>query len=181
MAGAALAALGADVIKVESVARPDPMRFEHPPAHRGPVVGVGTDLPRLNVGKRGSPSTWTLPDGVATFERLATTADLLHRELHPRVMEQFGLGWERLHTVNPELIMVRMPAFGLAGPWRDRTGFAQTMECLTGMAWLTGFAEGPPVLVRGACDPLAGMHSVVAGLLALMARDRSGAGGWWNR
>jgi crotonobetainyl-CoA:carnitine CoA-transferase CaiB-like acyl-CoA transferase len=72
--------------------------------------------------------------------------------------------------------MVRMPAFGLSGPWRDRTGFAQTMECLSGMAWLTGFADGPPVLVRGACDPVAGMHAVFATFLALMERDRSGGG-----
>jgi crotonobetainyl-CoA:carnitine CoA-transferase CaiB-like acyl-CoA transferase len=91
-------------------------------------------------------------------------------------MEQFGLGWDHLHVMNPELIMVRMPAFGLDGPWRDRTGFAQTMECLTGMAWLTGFADGPPVLVRGACDPLAGMHAVFATLLAIIERDRSGGG-----
>ena len=50
------------------------------------------------------------------------------------------------------------------------------MECLTGMSWLTGFAEGPPVLVRGACDPLAGMHAAFATILALMNRDRRGGG-----
>ena len=91
-------------------------------------------------------------------------------------MEQFGFDWDRVHSLNDQLIMVRMPAFGLDGPWRDRTGFAQTMECLTGMSWLTGFAEGPPVLVRGACDPLAGMHAVIATMLALMERDRGGGG-----
>jgi crotonobetainyl-CoA:carnitine CoA-transferase CaiB-like acyl-CoA transferase len=74
-----------------------------------------------------------------------------------------------VHEVNPELLMVRMPAFGLDGPWRDRTGFAQTMESVTGMSWLTGFPDGPPVLVRGACDPLAGMHAVVAVLVGLAA------------
>jgi crotonobetainyl-CoA:carnitine CoA-transferase CaiB-like acyl-CoA transferase len=177
IAGAALACLGADVIKVESVARPDPMRFSstrRPTEDRwwewGPIFHSS------NVGKRGITVDLTTPEGVATFERLATTADVLIENFTPRVMEQFGLGWERLHAVNPELIMVRMPAFGLAGPWRDRTGFAQTMECLTGMAWLTGFADGPPVLVRGACDPLAGMHSVIGALLALIERDRSGGG-----
>ena len=56
----------------------------------------------------------------------------------PRVMEQFGLGWDALHELNPALTMVRIPAFGLDGPWRDRTGFAQTMEGITGMAWVTG-------------------------------------------
>jgi crotonobetainyl-CoA:carnitine CoA-transferase CaiB-like acyl-CoA transferase len=113
---------------------------------------------------------------VEAFERLAATADVLVENYTPRVMEQFGLGWDRVHEVNPDLIMVRMPAFGLGGPWRDRTGFAQTMECLTGMAWLTGFPDGPPVLVRGACDPLAGMHAVIATLLALIERDESGGG-----
>ena len=68
--------------------------------------------------------------------------------------------------------MVRMPAFGLEGPWRDRTGFAQTMESVSGMAWRTGREDGPPTLVRGACDPIAGMHTVLATLLALIDRDR---------
>src|SRR5208282_925275 len=104
------------------------------------------------------------------------TADVLVENFTPRVMEQFGFDWNRVHSLNDQLIMVRMPAFGLDGPWRDRTGFAQTMECLTGMAWLTGFSDGPPVLVRGACDPLAGMHAVFATLLALIERDRSGKG-----
>src|SRR5207253_1032612 len=58
----------------------------------------------------------------------------------------------------------------------DHTGLAQTMECVAGMAWLTGFADGPPVLVRGACDPLAGMHAVIATLLALHEREASGGG-----
>ena len=77
--------------------------------------------------------------------------------------------------------MVRMPAFGLDGPWRDRTGFAQTMESITGMAWRTGFPDGPPVLVRGACDPLAGVHAVFATLLALRQRDATGRASWSSR
>ena len=64
-----------------------------------------------------------------------------------------------------------MPAYGLDGPWRDRTGFAQTMEAITGMAWVTGWPDGPPVLPRGACDPLAALHAVFATMLAL-ARPR---------
>src|SRR5208282_1278690 len=94
----------------------------------------------------------------------------------PRVMEQVGLDWDHLHAINPRLIMVRMPAFGLEGPWRDRTGFAQTMESVSGMAWRTGREDGPPTLVRGACDPIAGMHTVLATLLALIDRDHSGRG-----
>jgi crotonobetainyl-CoA:carnitine CoA-transferase CaiB-like acyl-CoA transferase len=72
--------------------------------------------------------------------------------------------------------MARMPAFGLDGPWRDRTGFAQTMEQVSGMAWLTGFPDRPPIIPRGACDPLAGMHAVFAILAAVAERRRSGEG-----
>jgi crotonobetainyl-CoA:carnitine CoA-transferase CaiB-like acyl-CoA transferase len=72
--------------------------------------------------------------------------------------------------------MVRMPGFGLSGPWRDRTGFAQTMEQVSGMAWVTGLADGAPLIPRGACDPMAGMHAVVALLVALDERERTGRG-----
>jgi crotonobetainyl-CoA:carnitine CoA-transferase CaiB-like acyl-CoA transferase len=172
-----LSSLGADVIKVESAGRPDPMRFS---SVRPPTTDQwwewGPIFHGANVGKRGVTLDLTRPEGVEILERLAETADVLVENYTPRVMEQFGLGWDHLHAINSELIMVRMPAFGLDGPWRDRTGFAQTMESLTGMAWVTGFADGPPVLVRGACDPLAGMHTVVATLLALIERDQSGGG-----
>jgi crotonobetainyl-CoA:carnitine CoA-transferase CaiB-like acyl-CoA transferase len=129
-----------------------------------------------NGGKRGITLDLTRPEGVAVFERLLQTADVVIENYTPRVMEQFGLGWERLHEVNPQLVMVRMPAFGLDGPWRDHTGFAQTMESVTGMAWVTGFPDSAPVLVRGACDPLAGMHAVIATMLAVEERDRRGEG-----
>jgi crotonobetainyl-CoA:carnitine CoA-transferase CaiB-like acyl-CoA transferase len=69
-----------------------------------------------------------------------------------------------------------MPAFGLDGPWRDRTGFAQTIESVSGMAWVTGYEDGAPMLPRGACDPLGGMHAAFACLLALRERERTGAG-----
>ena len=166
------------MIKVESVGRPDYMRFAsaRPPTEEQ-WWEWGALFHGANVDKRGITAR---PDAAGRGRRPSSVspprADILVENYTPRVMEQFGLGWERLHEVNPDLIMVRMPAFGLSGPWRDRTGFAQTMECLTGMAWLTGFPDGPPVLVRGACDPLAGMHAVIATMLALIERDQSGGG-----
>lgn len=172
-----LATLGADVVKVESVARPDLMRYS---ATRPPTEPDwwewGFLFHGVNLNKRGITLDLRQPRGAELFERLSARADVVVENYTPRVMEQFGLGWERLHELNPSLVMVRMPAFGLAGPWRERTGFAQTMESLSGMAWLTGDPDGPPVLVRGACDPLAGLHAVVATLVALEARDRDGTG-----
>jgi crotonobetainyl-CoA:carnitine CoA-transferase CaiB-like acyl-CoA transferase len=69
-----------------------------------------------------------------------------------------------------------MPAFGLDGPWRDRVGFAQTMEQATGMAWITGHPDGPPIIPRGACDPVAGLHAAFAAIAAIVVRDRTDAG-----
>ena len=172
-----LACLGADVIKVESITRPDLMRFTTTrPGGVEQWWEWGALFHAVNVDKRGVTIDLTRPEGVELFERLAGTADALVENYTPRVMEQFGLGWERLHEVNPDLVMVRMPAFGLDGPWRDRTGFAQTMESVTGMAWLTGYEDGPPTLVRGACDPLAGLHAVFATFLALRDREQHGGG-----
>jgi crotonobetainyl-CoA:carnitine CoA-transferase CaiB-like acyl-CoA transferase len=176
-AGHALACLGADVIKVESITRPDLVRYAGvKPPTTDQWWEWGPMFHGANGGKRGITLDLTRAEGVSVFERLLETADLLIENYTPRVMEQFELGWERVHEVNPRLVMVRMPAFGLDGPWRDHTGFAQTMESVTGMAWVTGFPESAPVLVRGACDPLAGMHAVIATLLALEERDRTGEG-----
>jgi crotonobetainyl-CoA:carnitine CoA-transferase CaiB-like acyl-CoA transferase len=70
--------------------------------------------------------------------------------------------------------VVRMPAFGLAGPWRDRVGFAMTMEQVSGLAWMTGYPDGPPVTLLGPCDPVGAAHGTIAVLLALSRRARTG-------
>ena len=57
-------------------------------------------------------------------------------------MDQFGLTYDRLSEHRPDLIMMRMPTFGLSGPWRERTGYAQNMEQASGMAWVTGYPDG---------------------------------------
>ncbi len=172
-----LGALGADVVKIESIQRPDGMRFAGGPGvaderwweHSWIFHGV-------NAGKRSVTLDLGDPEGLRLVRSLIEGADVVVENFSPRVIEQFGLGWEQLHSGHPHLIMVRMPAFGLDGPWRDRVGFAPTMEQLSGMAWRTGFRDGPPMAPRGACDPIAGAHAVVALLAALSYRDRTGEG-----
>ena len=76
-------------------------------------------------------------------------SDLVVENFSPRVMANFDLEWDAVHGGESARDMVRMPAFGLDGPWRDRVGFAQTMEQASGMAWMTGPADGPPMIPRG--------------------------------
>ena len=172
-----LASLGADVIKVESVTRPDLMRYT---ALKPPSAELWWEWGGLFHGVNSSKRAITLDlrseVGIELFHRLLDTADALIDNYTPRVMEQFGLTWGVVHERHPHVVMTRMPAFGLDGPWRDRTGFAQQMEGISGMAWLTGYPDGLPVLVRGACDPLAALHAVLATLAALEVRDRTGEG-----
>ena len=172
-----LASLGADVIKVESVTRPDLMRYT---ALRPPSAEQWWEWGGLFHGVNSSKRAITLDlrseEGIELFHQLLDTADALVDNYTPRVMEQFGLTWDVVHARHPRVVMTRMPAFGLDGPWRDRTGFAQQMEGISGMAWLTGYPDGLPVLVRGACDPLAALHAVLATLAALEVRDQTGEG-----
>ncbi len=172
-----LGALGADVIKLEGVRRPDGMRFSagRPPDwdqwwEWGPVFLCS------NNNKRGISVELSTDAGRSIALELIAASDLVLENFSPRVMENFGLEWDAVTAANPRAIMVRMPAFGLDGPWRDRVGFAQTMEQATGMAWMTGHADGPPVIPRGVCDPIAGLHAAFAAVAALVIRDRDGTG-----
>ena len=172
-----LAALGADVVKVESIQRPDGIRFAGGPREGADRWWEYSWLFHgVNVGKRSVTLDLGRPEGIALLKRLVADADALVENFSPRVMEGFGLGYDVLHEVNPGAVVVRMPAFGLDGPWRDRVGFAPTMEQLAGMAGLTGYPDGAPMAPRGACDPLAGVHAAFVLLAALEHRDRTGEG-----
>src|SRR3954470_17635750 len=172
-----LAAFGADVIKIESIQRPDGIRYSG---------GMRTDVDdwweygwvfhAMNTNKRSVTLDLESEDGIRLFKQLVTQADAVVENFSPRVMDQFGLGADALLDLKPDLVVVRMPAFGLTGPWRDRVGFAPTKEQIAGLAWVTGLPEGPPVPPRGACDPLAGVHAAFALVAALEFTDRTGCG-----
>ncbi|MBE1548213.1 crotonobetainyl-CoA:carnitine CoA-transferase CaiB-like acyl-CoA transferase [Mycobacterium sp. OAS707] len=173
----ALAALGADVIKIESIQRPDGIRYSG---------GMRTDVDdwweygwlfqAMNTNKRSVTLDLESQDGIRLLKQLVSQSHAVIENFSPRVMDQFGLGADALLAIKADLVVVRMPAFGLSGPWRDRVGFAPTMEQIAGLAWVTGLPEGPPVPPRGACDPLAGVHAAFALLCALEFAERTGRG-----
>ena len=171
-----LATIGADVIKVEAVQRPDPIRFNVtvPPSVQQ-WYEQGYLFLAANLDKRGITLNLSDPRGRELLLRLVATADVVVENFTPRVMEHLALAYDDLRAVRENIILVRMPGWGLDGPWRDRPGFASTMEQASGMAWVTGYADGPP-LPPGACDPLAGVHGAFAVLAALERRHTTGRG-----
>jgi crotonobetainyl-CoA:carnitine CoA-transferase CaiB-like acyl-CoA transferase len=177
--------LGADVIKVEAVqaydltrgpaAREDWRAYARRGAER-PYERADTFL-KPNRNKRGI--TLNLKDalGVSIFRRLAEHSDVVAENYATGEMERFGLGFDTLRTLNPRLILLRMPAIGAEGPERDYVGFGSTLELLSGITELTGYADGPPMksgFWYG--DPIAGVHAAGAVMLALLERDATGEG-----
>ena len=173
-----LATFGAEVIHVESAGRPDGLRMVGGmmAAHYAEWWEASTHFLHVNTNKLGITLDLSKPRGLDLVEKLIAECDAIVENFTPRVLDNFGLTWERVKALNPRALMMRMPAFGLTGPWRDNTGFAQTMEQLSGMAWLTGHPDDQPRIPRGPCDPLAGMHGALALLVALSGRAGSGRG-----
>jgi crotonobetainyl-CoA:carnitine CoA-transferase CaiB-like acyl-CoA transferase len=172
-----LGMLGADVIHVESVQRLDGMRMVaqmYGPRERW--WEYSAVYLSANTNKRNLTLDLAQPAGLELGKMLVAGCDVVVENFSPRVFEKFGLGWEDLHILSPRTILVRMPAFGLDGPWRDNVGFAQTMEQVSGMAWITGHVEDQPRIPQGPCDPLAGMNAAFATLAALADRESTGEG-----
>lgn len=170
-------AFGADVVKVESIQRPDGHRYS------GALLREGDDWYErgplwqgTNLNKRDVTLDLNTVEGRELAVRLAAEADVVVENFSPRVVEQFGLDYDSLVKVNPKIIMVRMPGFGLAGPWRNYVGWALNIEQLSGMSAATGYPDGPPCNLQGPADPLAGVHASVALLAALSHRERTGEG-----
>jgi crotonobetainyl-CoA:carnitine CoA-transferase CaiB-like acyl-CoA transferase len=173
---AILAALGAEVIHLESITHPDGMRATGFYVHPDTWWEYGHMFVAVNVNKEDVTLDLSTERGLELAKELIKGCDLVVENFAPRVTERWGLTWDVVHELNPQAVFVRMPAFGLDGPWRDRVGFAQTMEMMAGMAWLTGPLGGPPRIMRGPCDPIAGMHGAVAMLTAMEDARRTGVG-----
>jgi crotonobetainyl-CoA:carnitine CoA-transferase CaiB-like acyl-CoA transferase len=128
----------------------------------------------VNPSKRSITLNLDSEEGRGLLMRLLEGADVLAENASARVLENWGLGFETLHAHNPRLVVLRMPAWGLEGPWRDRPGFAANIEQASGIVWMTGY-EDAPMLPLG-CDPIGGIHAAFAVMAALEMRKRTGKG-----
>ena len=141
-----LAMLGAEVLHVESTARPDGtrllagLRFSEPDWWERSGIFSG-----LNTNKKSVTLDLATDRGRELLRRLIATCDVIVENYTPRVLEQIGLDVDAVRAIRPDVVMVRMPGFGLDGPWRDNPAFAFVIEDAAGLTWMTGYPDQNPV------------------------------------
>ena len=172
-----MAMLGADVIHVESTRRPDGTRLiagipvtEEQWWEKSPIFAA------LNTNKKGLTLDLQSSRGREILHRLIAACDVIVENFTPRVWDQIGLDFAAIQAVRPDAVMLRMPGFGLDGPWRDNPAFAYAIESASGLSWLTGYPDRPPYEPYSIGDPNAGVHALNALLVALQHRRRTGQG-----
>lgn len=178
-----LAALGATVIKVES--------RSHMDAWRGPATSAThpESYPDLQPGERPyNRNAWFNSQNVDKKsvaidlkERrgrdaalaLAGSCDIVLANFSPGTMDRLGLGFEQLKKAQPKIVMIEMSGYGNSGPLREHRGYGQTMEAMSGITSIIGYAEDGEPLGSGSAylDPMGGLAGAAAALTALAMRD----------
>ena len=162
---------GAEVIKIEHP-RGDPAR-----THGHNKDGHGLWWKVISRNKRTVTLNLGHPTGQELLERLAADADVLIENFRPGVMEKWSLGPDRLHEINPSLVILRVTGFGQYGPYAKRRAFGTLAEAMSGFAHQTGQPDGPPTLPPfGLADGVTGLAATVGVLLALYHRANGGGG-----
>lgn len=164
---------GADVIKIEHPESGDAMR-----GHGWQKDGVPLWWKEVSRNKRTVGLDLGVPEGAEVFRRLVATADVVVENFRPGTLEKWDLGPDQLRELNPALVLVRVTGFGQDGPYARRPGFGTLAEAMSGFAYLTGEAAGPPTLPAfGLADSICGIAASAATLMALRHRDVRGGDG----
>jgi benzylsuccinate CoA-transferase BbsF subunit len=172
-----LAMLGAEVIKVESQRRLDHTRLRS--LMTGPTMGGPNQsavFNDINLNKLSLTLNLAQPRAIEVAKRLVKVSDVVTQNMRPGVMERLGLGYEVLREVKPDIIMLSSSAVGTTGPERTYVGYAPTFAALSGLAYVSGHAGGPPSTLTGAIDTRVGTTAAFAILAALNFRQRTGKG-----
>ncbi|MCZ4353878.1 CoA transferase [Roseovarius aestuarii] len=175
MAAGILSEFGAEVIKIEQPRTGDPLR-------RFGVPADGTDATYCWLSEARNKKSVTLdlrrPEGVEIFKKLVAEADVVCENFRPGKLEEWGLGWETLHAINPRLVMLRVSGYGQTGPNTSRPGFARIAHAFGGLSHLTGQVDGPPLTPGSTslADYITGVYGALGILLALRTSEASGVG-----
>ncbi len=158
-----LAAMGAEVIKVEA------------PGHGDPGRGMGLHEV-LGQAKRSITLDLKQAEAVAVAKALVARADIVIENFGAGVMERFGLGAEELARDNPELIYISASGYGRSGPEAGAAAYGTLLQCYAGFAGLNGHPDAPPRVGMAWLDPMCGLKLAFIAAAGIWRRRRTGAG-----
>lgn len=171
--------LGADIIKVESCQYPDWFRGTdtRPPYHEERTYEKTYWFQMNNRNKRGITLDLTTEAGLTLLKRLMKDADAVIDNYAADVMPRLGLDVETILKINPRLVVVTMPAFGMTGKWSGVRAYGSTLEQASGLPSVTGGPDDPPTMLHAAIgDPVGGLNGAAALLLGFMHQRATGEG-----
>jgi crotonobetainyl-CoA:carnitine CoA-transferase CaiB-like acyl-CoA transferase len=163
---------GADVIKIESPPGVDPNEGMGGPRH-------GPDMQNLHRNKRSMTLNLKLPEAKEVFARLVKTADVVAENYRPDVKFRLGVDYESLKKLNKRIVLASISGFGQDGPYRDRPGFDQIAQGMSGLMSVTGAPGAGPMRTGAAiADMAAGLYAALGVMTALLEREKTGEGQW---
>ncbi len=179
-----MAALGAEVIKLESRMRIDAARVKQAAKDKRGSAMV-TDLEKIeqgyafhaiNTGKLGVRLNIKALGAREIVRRLVEVSDVVIEAFTPGVMEGLGFGYKALRRWRPDIVMLSLSGFGRGGPQTGYRAYAPVFAAAGGLGHISGYRDGPPMEFIGSIDSAVGTHALLAVLAALMERDRAGRG-----
>jgi crotonobetainyl-CoA:carnitine CoA-transferase CaiB-like acyl-CoA transferase len=172
-----LASLGADVIKIESRRRPDPFRMSQPRPGETDPLNQNPLFITSNLMKRDCGIDIASPAGQELCHELIKRSDVVVENFRPGVVENFGLGYEQLREVKPDIIMASVSGYGHTGAYAAFSGMAPNLHAFSGLSAATGFEGGPPEQIFMYYGDIPPGQAAALGIIgALRHRKRTGEG-----
>ena len=168
---------GAEVIRLESATRPETLRRAPPFVDGEPGQDRSGYYANFNSSKLGAGLNMSHPRAVEIAKRLIAECDVVTESFTPRAMRSWGLTYEDLRAVRPDIIMISMPLYGSVGPWSLYQGYGHVLQAASGISHMTGYRDGEPIGTGYAYTDFFVPHLAAAALIAALDhRERTGEG-----
>lgn len=168
---------GATVVKVESVKHPDSIRLGGPFIDNKPGINRSGFFADFHSSKLGMAVDMSHADRLEIIRPLVEWADVVAESFRPGIMQKWGLGYEDLRKMNPNIIMLSSSLHGADGPWAKHPGYGAQGAALAGIQHMTGWPDRPPATPKGAySDSVSPRYALAALMAALIHREKTGQG-----
>ncbi len=172
-----LADHGAEVVRIESSTYPEALRRVGPFVDDVPGVDRSGYYANFNSSKRGITVNLKHPRGPELIKRFIATCDVVTESFTPGTMAKFGLDYESLRQLRPDLLMISMPLYGQTGPWSSYMGYGHVLQAAAGYNHMTGWPDQPPIGTGVAYTDFLVPHLAATALIAALDyRRRTGKG-----